>query len=1346
MNGADLHRAQTGPGPQHIFTQARNDFLSLLSPAEQADLNSCSSVQDLIGNLERFQHFSNGGRRVKRCLEKVKHLGDNLEPYFKIMEIFCGAHPEWANIALGSLQLVLQLAGQFVSFFEKLCNVVETLNARLPRYQELYDSLVKQPAAWCPSLQCAFQRLYCHLFEFYGAVARIFSKKCGKLRRTPFVVTSLMWQPFDTRFQNILEKIKFDQNVVKEELQYASMGDLRAVMQGAAEKGRQETLARLSTIHAMQAEQAQRKFFPFPYMATQWLDPPVYKAALEQAQDHRAQGTNEWLQDDPILRSWKITSGTSSEQDVARMLWICGNPGSGKTVLAASVIDELMKNNAQASQDSLPEVCYYFFSQNFGTRNSPVDAYRAIAAQILGNFYSFEKVNNLFALGIGSGAILQKASENEIVETISQCLPHLPNLYFVIDAIDECSQDDRLIRQLSKWCESSPLKTLVLSRPDVAGLRRRIPKDNRILLSGATVDSDIACYLEPEIEDLVQQEFLSDDVDQSEIMSHLVHRAEGMFLWARLIVGYLNGPAMDRAQRLRTIMEVNTEGLDQLDEMYKRIEARISAMDLCSKGMARKSLMWVAHAKMSPEALKEALFPEGWDMEPRGTSEQFEHAVIVVCGGLVEKGTQYDGCFRYIHLTALEFVQRSSSKPHHIENPLVPSAPVSKALIATRCISLLDAIPPGPLSGHLGEPPSQASIQAQWPLLSLATNWMAISLEAIAATAVPTSTIPDEVLKMANRAYEYLANSSSIMVWVEAWYLLRASPNALDYWARSNFAALRDSIVDLCNISRHDGGVEHYVSELRDFVNDMIALEGTWGSVLCKDPHEIWGDVTVFTKSRFLVSTKAAAAQCLAPEMMAGVGEGPNKTVRATFHTSKTSADGRQLAILSIFPTEYFRKGWEGLTDIPSLEGSFHFEAHSCALQLPTSPFTRFEFYMACSDWLATYEIFSIEEIGTKSIHLSTIPLKPYNIELCLRQSLRFSPGGCWKCRFPLTIAPGLSKFSILNSVYHFGAGSMAYAGTEIPLSINPRLEKSWLPDSERHLSYFYELVWSPDSRYIAFADLEASSWAETDGCICIAIFSVATNISRDQPPKPIHSVSLQHNPPTQIRELPTLIHESSTVGFSHCGTAIAIVHAGREWPQLVPLSSLSPEIASIQASARKRGIEDEHGVAPERTTKRQRLICEDTNSNMDRSVAAALNKIPSVLSTSSVAALQGKRGDTPSDIALVKSHTQPNQIDVVYGNKEDARMLSICKLPSHIPLHSASADIMVCPSSYDTSRSVCTLVVNSDSAHVYESDDRRAAENLPLVVWKVTLALRENPILGGPLGTSSKPRLHGMS
>lgn len=97
------------PHDDSVFAQARDEFLSLLTPSEQANIPSCASLQDLIHNLEKYQQIRNGGSRIKCGLERVRAFAQNLEPYFHIMEIFCGAHPDWANIAFGSLLLVLQV-------------------------------------------------------------------------------------------------------------------------------------------------------------------------------------------------------------------------------------------------------------------------------------------------------------------------------------------------------------------------------------------------------------------------------------------------------------------------------------------------------------------------------------------------------------------------------------------------------------------------------------------------------------------------------------------------------------------------------------------------------------------------------------------------------------------------------------------------------------------------------------------------------------------------------------------------------------------------------------------------------------------------------------------------------------------------------------------------------------------------------------------------------------------------------------------------------------------------------------------------------------------------------------
>lgn len=230
---------------------------------------------------------------------------------------------------------------------------------------------------------------------------------------------------------------------------------------------------------------------------------------------------------------------------------------------------------------------------------------------------------------------------------------------------------------------------------------------------------------------------------------------------------------------------------------------------------------------------------------------------------------------------------------------------------------------------------------------------------------------------------------------------------------------------------------------------------------------------------------------------------------------------------------------------------------------------------------------------------------------------------------------------------------------------------------------------------------------------------------------------------PSLIQEIPALLHVDNTVGFSHCGTAIAIVYAGRPWPQLVTLSPVVREVSHVQSSARKRVADDTDDVGLP-TKQLRSLQPKELHSNMDRSVALALNQIPSVLSTSSFVALQGQGSEATGNFAIISSKNHPNQINVVYGNEGAANELSICKLPRHLPLECASVDLAIRPNSHDAGSSVCTTVINSKSMSVYESDERNAAECLPVVIWKDTRALSVKPFSGRSIQTEASYSLDG--
>ncbi|KAK4031405.1 hypothetical protein C8A01DRAFT_51500 [Parachaetomium inaequale] len=1351
------------------FARARDEFLSTLASEERAQFSSCSSVGDLLDNIRCLPNLTRAKRRVKPCLDKIKALGDNLAPYFKIIEIFCASHAESANLVLGALHLILKLASHFVTFFEKLCDTVEMLNTKLPRYQELYNSLCQAGApSISPRLRSSLLEIYCRLFQFFGAVARVFSKHDGEIKRTPVVVASLMWKPFDARFQVALESIKLHADIVKEELQFSTMGELRSAFQQEAANVNKQHEAYLDALEHLQQVnngQAQERFLA---SVTAWLNAPDYKVGYEKACQERTEGTNEWLFDHPTFRSWHDSeSGPTTPHNAehmahqypASLLWINGKPGSGKTVLASSVVETLSRNGV-AQTEFPPEVCYYFFSQTLSPRGTLSDFYRATATQLFHRFHKLEKIYNVFAFATLDMQTQRHASESELVEIISQCLPHLPNLYFVVDAVDECTESAQLLRQLAEWCTCSPLGVVIFSRPDVASLCRSVRQDRQILLARQVLDADIRRYVEDAVEELLEQRLLPADADVEIIVSHLTNRAEGMFLWIRLMISYLDSLGMTRAERLAMVMEPNTEGLDRLDDMYSRIQRRIDSSNPHSKSLARRALMWTVHTSLTSSELKDALFPEGWDSgEDDEGADLFDHAVIIVCCGLVEKDC--NGRFQFIHLTARVFAQRGSARSGG--SPLTPGEIQGKALLATRCLSYLTSqVPAKPLSGKMQVKAARPELRQRWPLLGFATlHWIILVLGSIKTSAdAPDVT---EVAQMVQLATDFLNQPLRLMVWIEALYTYCAFPADFFVSVREALGSPHPAPPPHRRLTTQPKEKTNLISEIRELVGDLDRVHKTWGKILLKNPAEIWGDVTAFTKSRFMASTRAAVLESLTPRLEIAGKHAVAETITPVFSVSMSSSDATRLGVLSIFPNEAFRRGWADMTDIPRYHNSFQWKPGRTSSALPSTPRTPTEISDACTGWFATYEIFVVQESRSDSAAIATIPLDAEDIAICLRQSLRFSPTGGWKCSFPITIAPELDKASILTNVFHFGADGTTSTVAPIPAHCHPRLQLVRSPETRFTLSYSYRLFWSLDSRFLAVTDsgLFEQGWRELT---FLAIFSTAavgkmTQLVNHSMVPITHSAWLQDcafhpklplflyridasvflwdfrragSAPIPFHELPPwpANSQSQSVSFSHCGRYLAVLHHGRNWPELIQLPSLDPPEDASLPLALKRPPVDEGD--PEPSPKRAKR----TAAESDPTPTTALDlfvpgRLPTTI-TNTLVLRQDSATGTANATILQNSST--GELAILNGDDARSSTIAVATLPLSIPLHSVSSTVSM-PSRPDQDPDAGAgagavggqwkLIVTAKPAGTYCSDEPPAAAHLPLVLRKDVRALR---------------------
>ena len=166
-----------------------------------------------------------------------------------------------------------------------------------------------------------------------------------------------------------------------------------------------------------------------------------------------------------MLEHSKFVEWRQSSKD--DLLWISADPGCGKSVLSKSLIDQELQNT------STHTVCYFFFKDN-----QEQDRLATALCALLHQLFAGQRhlLRHATAAWDNSGTkIQQEVDELWRILLAAGTDPEAHHVTCVLDALDECRQDDRrsLIQRLSKfYVESSArkprrghLRFLVTSRP-----------------------------------------------------------------------------------------------------------------------------------------------------------------------------------------------------------------------------------------------------------------------------------------------------------------------------------------------------------------------------------------------------------------------------------------------------------------------------------------------------------------------------------------------------------------------------------------------------------------------------------------------------------------------------------------------------------------------------------------------------------------------------------------------------------------------------------------------------------------------------------------------------------------
>ena len=589
-----------------------------------------------------------------------------------------------------------------------------------------------------------------------------------------------------------------------------------------------------------------------------------------------------------------------------------GKPGSGKTILSGSIIERLKAKHPDAI------ICYYHFNSLESSFNSSCDAFRAILAQIVQQSSDNQRLKDLFAFAMffnSDGQTTASSSEIDELFNISVSLLFDQKLYLVLDGVDECFDlASGLVPTLTKVCEHSPISLILLSRETVTSTVRRIPNLQTVGIS-LNNQPDIQLFLSEELKALVSSRHLPENFRVKDSAAKLVRRADGMFLWAALMMSYVRLPGLLQPDRVRALSDLALP--EGLEVMYERIIRYISNQASVSVTLACFVLRWLVFTKtdLYLRQLVDAIVSDkgrgltrdGLDLD-QSLKELFE-VILNVCGGFVEYlplqpqdslGTYH---VRLVHASVREYLLAGLpygflQKPKLQDLAILSSKTQGNLALASFCLEyLVYSIPAQPISTK-PDLDAREMFRTTFPFGEYAIAYWADHLLALSASSEvrnpKNKRLTEDLKKLLSRLNSFLSQPKAITAWIEACYIFRLSLSfrTLRAWAENTSrGSWSERLTDIKGI----------VTTAKDLSIYLEDLDSSWGPQLCKDPSCVWVEVGAFSPSPFIAKAPGIDVSRL-------VSEAPKRSLTHSEPITKISqllVGGSLDMVLSVYPSKY---------------------------------------------------------------------------------------------------------------------------------------------------------------------------------------------------------------------------------------------------------------------------------------------------------------------------------------------------------------------------------------------------------------------------------------------------------
>ena len=236
--------------------------------------------------------------------------------------------------------------------------------------------------------------------------------------------------------------------------------------------------------------------------------------------DHHP-GTGTWFVKSKVFTDWKTTP--------ASFLWLYGIPGCGKTILSSTIVEDVINH---CDLKPALAVLYFYFDFKDVKKQGQENMIRSLILQL----YSQSKGTHQSLKALHSSCMNgeRQPTPGMLLATLHQMMKSFGETFIILDALDECSERQELLKDIEEFYHWTDVNLHVLStsrrEKDIEDRIEHIAhSEGKICIDSMHVNDDIRAFVHEKLQtDVKLKRWGKEPKAQQEIENALMDKADGM--------------------------------------------------------------------------------------------------------------------------------------------------------------------------------------------------------------------------------------------------------------------------------------------------------------------------------------------------------------------------------------------------------------------------------------------------------------------------------------------------------------------------------------------------------------------------------------------------------------------------------------------------------------------------------------------------------------------------------------------------------------------------------------------------------------------------------------------------